>query len=119
MTKTNVLYVLIIMIIGTFICYAISEFEDAIIRDLEKPWFPIADDAHDLKKCYAKCEQTYDKFLSKRSTHRRERCRNLCKKLNKCIEGCNEHYGNEEESKKCIEEYCNQRNFYYNLGPNF
>ncbi|MED6106602.1 hypothetical protein PIB30_005886 [Stylosanthes scabra] len=109
MSKNNVLYILIIMIIGTFICYAVAESNHTVIHDDEKPWYPIADDAHDLEKCYEKCEQTYDKFLSKKSINRRRRCRHLCKKLNKCIEWCTESSADEEVFRLCIQEHCKLR----------
>ncbi|MED6114959.1 hypothetical protein PIB30_085507 [Stylosanthes scabra] len=89
-----------------------AEFNHTVIHDHEKPWNPIFDDAYDLKACLDKCEKAYDKSLTKRSAGRWTRCRTLCRKLHKCIEQCNEHYGNEEESKICIEIYCNQRSFY-------
>ncbi|MED6106598.1 hypothetical protein PIB30_005882 [Stylosanthes scabra] len=112
MTKNNVPYVLIILIImitGTFICYAIAEFNGTVIHDHEEPWNPIANDAYDLQMCLDKCEKAYDTSLSKRSVYRWRRCRTLCRKLNKCIKWCNEESVDEEASKICIEENCKKQ----------
>ncbi|QHO25879.1 uncharacterized protein DS421_12g384770 [Arachis hypogaea] len=87
MAKHGMLYLLIILIIGTIICYVNIEF-DSFIRDNEKAWYPTLDDISylDLELCRKKCDQTYNRFSSSKSRHRWQRCIQLCKKLNEDIE---------------------------------
>ncbi|MED6172823.1 hypothetical protein PIB30_053527 [Stylosanthes scabra] len=93
----------------------VAEFNHTVIQDHEKPWYPTLDDAYDLKACFDKCDKTYGISLTKRSVHKWRKCISLSKKLHKCIEDCNEQYGNEEESKMCIQEYCNKRTVLFML----
>ncbi|QHO25898.1 uncharacterized protein DS421_12g384960 [Arachis hypogaea] len=107
MTKHNMFYVIIIMIIiGTIICFVMAEF-DGFIGDNEKASFPrTTEDAIDLAACYNKCNQSYDKLVSPISKHRWENCRMLCKALNNFTETCKELYGgNKDKYKRCIEEW--------------
>ncbi|MED6225396.1 hypothetical protein PIB30_093284 [Stylosanthes scabra] len=106
MTKNGVLYILVVMIITTIICSVIAEF-DNVVRDKEKPWYPTVDDAFNQGACQNKCNQTYDRSLSKLSYNRRKRCIHRCRWLNECINLCKSlHRGNEKLFEKCINKDC-------------
>ncbi|QHO25895.1 uncharacterized protein DS421_12g384930 [Arachis hypogaea] len=108
MTKHRVLYALIILIIGTIICYVNVEF-DGFVRDDEKMWIPNVDDAYDLDSCHRKCNEVYNSRLSRRSRNRRRKCRESCKRLNWCIKWCREQcHGEEDAYKKCIEAWISE-----------
>ncbi|KAL1331857.1 hypothetical protein AAHE18_12G217400 [Arachis hypogaea] len=94
MTKYDVLYVLIILIIGTIV-YVNGKF-DSFIRVV-----PSVDDAYNLKTCHRKCNEAYD-TSSKKSRNRLYECKKLCKSLNQCIKWWRKRFhGNEDIYKKC------------------
>ncbi|KAL1369402.1 hypothetical protein AAHE18_02G193800 [Arachis hypogaea] len=112
MTKYDVLYVLIILIIGTIVCYVNVEF-DGFIRDNEKAWVPSVDDAYNLDMCYRKCNEAYD-TSTRKSRNRLYECKKLCKNLNQCIEWCKERCrGDEDAYKKCIEQRTKDINHFF------
>ncbi|QHO38820.1 uncharacterized protein DS421_4g123750 [Arachis hypogaea] len=97
MTRKGITHIIVILVVGVFICFSIVESHD-VLKQSRSPPPPSKTISFDLQACNKQCDKLYQS-----DEHLLRECKKICNNMNKCYVRCNLLYDySPKKLKLCI-----------------